>query len=98
MYFDKVVAICDYHKNMKYELRPLLFPLFPWKEPLAKTKKRYLNPEIYYHVEVGKEENKIWFKIDSEKVFEFSDPESYEGGKISLSIRGTALEMLQTGR
>lgn len=68
------------------------YPL-PGNEPLVKAEKRYLYPGIYYSVEVGKEENNIWLKIDGQKVLETSDPESYRAGKIIIRIRGTAHEV-----
>jgi hypothetical protein len=68
------------------------YPL-PGNEPLVKTEKRYLYPGIYYNVEVCKQENIIWLKIDGIKVLECSDPEAYKGGKIIMRIRGTEHEV-----
>lgn len=46
---------------------------------------------IYYNVEVGKMGNKLWLKIDGEKLFEATDQEPIDkGGRVSFRFRGTA--------
>jgi len=45
---------------------------------------------VYYDVEVGKYQGKLWLAIDGKKVFETEDKEPLKGGHLALRIRGTA--------
>jgi len=45
---------------------------------------------VYYAIEVGKKQDKLWLSVDGQKLFETTDPEPLKGGHIALRIRGTA--------
>ena len=65
----------------------------PGKEPIAKSEKSYMQNGIYYNVELGRMDKKLFLKIDGNNVLETTDKESLEGGKLILRIRGTAHEL-----
>jgi hypothetical protein len=64
----------------------------PGPDPLVTSIKPYLRSGIYYHIELGKIEDRLFFKVDGKTVLEKIDSESYDGGKIILRIRGTGHE------
>jgi hypothetical protein len=45
---------------------------------------------VYYEIEIGKYQEKLWLTIDGEKVFEAEDEKPLTGGHLALRIRGTA--------
>lgn len=49
-------------------------------------------PGVYYHIDVGREGDRIWLAIDGEKIIEAVDPDPLEDGHFSFRIRGTAGE------
>jgi hypothetical protein len=65
----------------------------PGIEPLVKSEKSYMQTGIYYHIELGKMDNKLFLKIDGKTVLETTDPDCFEGGKLAIRIRGTAHEL-----
>ncbi len=67
------------------------YPL-PGSEPLVKEDEQHMQSGIYYNVELGKTDNKLFMKIDGKTVIETTDPDPIEGGKILIRIRGTAHE------
>lgn len=64
----------------------------PGTEPLVQTDQQFMQSGIYYHVELGKIEDRLFLKIDGRMVLETIDPHPFNGGKIALRIRGTAHE------
>ena len=65
----------------------------PGTEPLVISEKSYMQSGIYYNVELGKVDNKLFLKIDGQLVLETIDPDYLEGGKLVIRIRGTAHEL-----
>ena len=66
---------------------------FPAKaNPLVEADRSYMQPGVYYHIDVGRENGRIWLAIDGEKVIEGVDPDPLEDGHFSFRIRGTAGE------
>lgn len=45
---------------------------------------------VYYNVEVGQYQGKLWLTVDGKKLFETEDKEPLNSGHIALRIRGTA--------
>jgi hypothetical protein len=45
---------------------------------------------VYYDIQIGKYQGRVWLSIDGEKVFEVDDHDPLGGGHIALRIRGTA--------
>jgi len=64
----------------------------PGTEPLAKEDTQHMQNGIYYNVELGKTDHKLFMNIDGKTVIETTDPDPIEGGKILIRIRGTAHE------
>jgi len=59
---------------------------------LAVHNKNLMHSGIFHKVEIGKEGEKIWLKIDGKTILKTTDRESYGGGHIAFRIRGTAGE------
>ncbi len=64
----------------------------PGMEPLVKSETAVMQSGVYYNVELGKIEDKLFFKVNGNTILETTDPNPYDGGKIILRIRGTAHE------
>ena len=64
----------------------------PGKLPLIQAKKNALEVGKYHHVEIGIEEDNIWFRVDGKIIFKAKDEVYYKGGKVILRIRGTGHE------
>ncbi|WP_298902628.1 hypothetical protein [uncultured Psychroserpens sp.] len=45
--------------------------------------------EKWYDVEVGKKDNKVWFKLNNKTYFDFEDTTPLEGGRLIFRISGT---------
>lgn len=60
--------------------------------PLVEVDRSYMQPGIYYHIDVGREKDRIWLAIDGEKIIEAVDPDPLGEGHFSFRIRGTASE------
>lgn len=45
---------------------------------------------IYYDIEIGKYQGKLWLAVNGEKLFEVEDENPLQGGHVALRIRGTA--------
>lgn len=77
-------------KNAPHGLTP-----FVTKNPkpgkiLTSASKNFMVAGLYYDIEVGRKDNKLWLSIDNEKAFEINDEEPLSGGHVALRIRGTA--------
>ena len=76
-------------KNGPHNVTP-----FVRKSPEGKTlgsaSKNTMIAGVYYDIEVGKNQGKLWLKVDGEKLFQAEDKEPLKGGHIALRIRGTA--------
>ena len=60
--------------------------------PLVEADRSYMQPGVYYHIDVGREKDRVWLAIDGEKVIEGVDPDPLGDGHFSFRIRGTAGE------
>ena len=66
---------------------------FPAKNnPLVEDDRSHMQPGVYYHIDVGREKDRIWLAIDGEKIIEAVDPDPLGEGHFSFRIRGTANE------
>lgn len=45
---------------------------------------------IYYDIEIGKHQGKLWLSVNGDKLFEAEDENPLQGGHVALRIRGTA--------
>ncbi len=61
--------------------------------PLTEAGQSYMQPGVYYHLDVGREHERIWLAIDGEKIIEAIDPEPLGEGHFSFRIRGTGNEI-----
>ena len=84
-----------------YMIAPLVAPhnrypfvnRFPAKDnPLVEADKSHMQPGVYYHIDVGREKDRIWLAINGEKLIEAVDPDPLGEGHFSFRIRGTANE------
>lgn len=60
--------------------------------PMVEVERSYMQPGLYYHIDVGREKDHIWLAIDGEKIIETVDPDPLGEGHFSFRIRGTANE------
>lgn len=82
-----------YHNAAHNKPGPLVrkFPI-PGIEPLQMATKHEVETGKYYHVEIGKEGEELWLKIDEKKILKVKDPDYYKSGKVILRLRGTGRE------
>jgi len=84
--------------NYFYAFRnaPHNFPPFIRKYPvpggnaLATAKENFMIPGVYYAIEIGRVDNKLWLNVDGKKIIEAEDESILTGGHIVFRIRGTA--------
>ncbi|HKK61086.1 MAG TPA: hypothetical protein VJ951_00920 [Bacteroidales bacterium] len=77
-------------KNGPHNLTPFVRKS-PYKgESLGSAKENLMIAGVYYDVEVGNYQGKLWLTVDGEKLFEVEDDAPLGGGHIALRIRGTA--------
>jgi len=77
-------------KNAPHNVTPLVRRNPRAKEPLIAAKENFMIAGVYYEIEVGKKQGKLWLSIDGEKVFETVDTNPLAGGHVALRLRGTA--------
>ena len=61
--------------------------------PLVEAEKSYMLPGIYYHIDAGREKDRIWLAVNGKKIIEALDPEPLGDGHFSFRIRGTGNEI-----
>lgn len=76
-------------KNGPHNVTPFV-KKSPEGKTLGSASENTLIAGVYYDIEVGKKQGKLWLTVDGEKLFETTDPEPLKGGHIALRIRGTA--------
>ena len=57
---------------------------------LASARENLMTAGIYYAIEVGKQQGKLWLSIDGKRAFEVKDPDPLSGGHLAIRLRGTA--------
>ena len=62
----------------------------PMAAALGSASENKMIAGVYYDIEVGKYQGKLWLSINGEKVFEVEDKDPLGRGHVSLRIRGTA--------
>lgn len=77
-------------KNASHDRTPFVLKNPNAEKSLANASSNSMIAGIYYEIEVGKKDGKIWLLIDGEKAFEVEDKNPLGGGHIALRIRGTA--------
>ncbi len=68
------------------------YPL-PGNYPLVESKKHVISTDRYFHVEAGKEQTRLWYKINDHTIVETEDPNPHNKGKVIIRVRGTAHEI-----
>jgi hypothetical protein len=77
-------------KNGPHNVTPFVRKSPSTGESLGTANENSMIAGVYYHVEVGKQQGKLWLTVDGKKLFETEDPDPLAGGHIALRIRGTA--------
>jgi hypothetical protein len=77
-------------KNASHNKTPFLRKNPDATKPLVAAKENYMVAGVYYNIEVGKKQGKLWLSIDGKKVFETHDAAPLKGGHVALRLRGTA--------
>lgn len=77
-------------KNAPHNVTPFVKKNPRAKEPLITAKENRMVAGIYYEIEIGEKQGKLWLSIDGEKVFETVDTNPLTGGHVALRLRGTA--------
>ncbi len=76
-------------KNAPHNVTPFVRKS-PAGKKLGSANKNTMIAGVYYRIEIGKYQEKLWLSVDGEKVFEAEDNNPLKGGHLSLRIRGTA--------
>lgn len=91
------MAVLDYGrivkritKNAPHDVTPFVRKNPKAQQPLIAAKENSMIAGIYYEIEVGKMEGKLWLSIDGKKIFKTVDANPLGGGHIALRLRGTA--------
>jgi hypothetical protein len=77
-------------KNGPHNVTPFVKRSPNAKTALGSASENKMIAGVYYDIEVGKYQEKLWLAIDGEKVFEVEDKKPLERGHVALRIRGTA--------
>ncbi|HYW94910.1 MAG TPA: hypothetical protein VE870_04935 [Bacteroidales bacterium] len=76
-------------KNAPHNVTPFVRKS-PKGTKLGSATKNTMIAGVYYDIEIGKYQEKLWLSVDGVKVFEARDSDPLKGGHLSLRIRGTA--------
>lgn len=77
-------------KNAPHNVTPFVRKNPKAQKPLISAKENLMVAGVYYEIEVGKMQGKLWLSIDGKKVFETVDTNPLVGGHVALRLRGTA--------
>lgn len=77
-------------KNASHGLTPFVRKNSTGGNNLASGAENKMLAGLYYEVEIGRVEDKLWLSIDNEEVFMTRDDHPLSGGHIGIRIRGTA--------
>jgi len=77
-------------KNAPHNVTPLVRKNPRAKKPLIAAKENHMVAGVYYEIEVGKKQGKLWLSIDGKIIFETIDTNPLAGGHVALRLRGTA--------
>ncbi|MFO7776164.1 MAG: hypothetical protein R6W89_10225 [Candidatus Hydrogenedentota bacterium] len=59
---------------------------------LQEAEQRHMQPGYWHDIEVGRDGDRVWLKIDGEEVLDADDDDPPAGGRLMFRIRGTGLE------
>lgn len=62
------------------------------KAALASYKENVMHSGLFHTIEMGRNDGKLWLKIDGKKILKTEDEKALSGGHIAFRIRGTAGE------
>lgn len=77
--------------NRSHGITPFFFKNSPTK-PRGfdeKLKENIVEVGAWYVVEIGKKDNRIWFKLNNKLIFDVEDKNPFEGGRLIFRISGT---------
>jgi hypothetical protein len=77
-------------KNAPHGVTPFIIKSPNVKQNLAIASENTMIAGVYYDIEVGKYQGKLWLAIDGKKVLEAEEKEPWGRGHVALRIRGTA--------
>lgn len=77
-------------KNAPHNVTPFVRKSPATGETIASADKNSMIAGVYYDVEIGKVQGKLWLAVDGVKLFETEDATPLAGGHLALRIRGTA--------
>lgn len=62
----------------------------PGDDALVMAQENFMLPGVYYSVELGRIDNRLWLSVDGKKIIETEDESILPGGHVVFRIRGTA--------
>lgn len=77
-------------KNAPHNVTPFVRRSPATGQTLASASENSMIAGVYYNVEIGKVQGKLWLAVNGVKLFEAEDKDPLSGGHIALRIRGTA--------
>jgi hypothetical protein len=77
-------------KNAPHNVTPFVRKSPATGVTLASADENIMIAGVYYDVEIGKVQGKLWLAVDGVKLFEAEDATPLAGGHLALRIRGTA--------
>lgn len=77
--------------NRSHGITPFFFKNIPTKPRgfSEKLKNNIVEVGKWYDVEISKQENRIWFKLNNKLIFDVEDNTPFEGGRLIFRISGT---------
>lgn len=78
--------------NASHNRYPFINRFPAQNNPLVEDDESHMQPGVYYHIDVGKVNDRTWLAINGKKIIEAIDPEPLREGHFSFRIRGTAAE------
>ncbi|MEM9252605.1 MAG: hypothetical protein AAGB29_09685 [Planctomycetota bacterium] len=78
------------YKNAPHSVTPFVRQNPDAAEPLAVAEENVMIAGVYYDIEVGRRDGKLWLSVDGETLFEADDDAPLPGGHVALRLRGTA--------
>jgi len=78
-------------RNAAHAYPPFIrrYPI-PGNDALVIAKENFMLPGVYYSIEIGRINNKLWLSVDGKKIVETEDKPILSGGHIIFRVRGTA--------
>lgn len=95
LWINEVESYFYAFRNAPHNYTPFIrkYPVAEGEEAaLVSIEENLMHPGVFYTIEIGRNKDLVWLKINGDTVLETKDENAFSGGHIAFRLRGTAGE------